>query len=540
MKTSLSKMLLVLTLVLTTAILAGCVPKTPTGQSGENGTDDARYGGNFRLATDLVSSIIDPHLSGGWMASYQWMQYVFETPISRASSGKFYPLLCDYDLSEDGLTLKLTMLPDRFFSDGTPVTIDDVVASIKRVGKYYANFAESFTDILESEEVTGDSATFTFTKYTPNTLLRLAQETGPCYIMKKSLLDSLGDSEIEDLSDLIGTGCYTLAKYEPDTEITLKKNPSYVPLEYEGADGAAGPRRAYFDTITFCVNLDDTSRTAGLLAGDYHFGSVLPDMIPQAKDAGLKPYYLHNEWTPAIFFNLDESKAGSPVYDKNFRKAVRAALDMEAIMLSIRDGEKEAFALEPDPMSVHSQYHNDIIKNTEWNIKDKDLAKEYLAASNYNGEPIIWLCSQSASFYKAAVVGIQMLEEIGINAEMKLVDPGAHTGLRGDPKTGHDIGAWEAQKTSTFPPQNGSFVKGTSGGWWSHPEKTRLLEIMEGSVMGSQESIDAYEEFCNLVVEEVPWITFGELYTVRFVRSDLTLDYQGTNAYYWNSYFEKD
>jgi peptide/nickel transport system substrate-binding protein len=317
----------------------------------------------------------------------------------------------------------------------------------------------------------------------------------------------------------------------------VKKNPDYVPLVYEGATGEAAPRYGYFETITWCVNLDATSRTAGLIAGDYHFGSVLTDMQPQALEAGLKAHYLQNEWTPAIFFNLQESNSDSPVYDKNFRKAVRAALDMEAIMLAIKGGDRDGFTLEPSPMSSNSIYYNEIIKNTEWNIADKDLAKQYLEASNYNGESIYWLCSQSASFYQAAVVGIEALKEIGINVEMKLVDAGSHSALRIDPATGHDIGAWETQKATTIPTSQANFVRGDAGGWWTHPEKDRLLGIMQRTVMGAQESIQAYEEFCQLVAEEVPWIAFGELFTVRYGVPELEMNYQGTNAYYWNSYF---
>ncbi len=526
-------------------MLFGCTPAVKNGDNGEVvdpdpvAAEDDRYGGELRIATDLVSSIIDPHLSNGLMASYQWMQYIFETPLAWSASGEFYPLLCDYDYSDDGLTLKLTVLPDRYFSDGTPVTLEDVMASIERTGKYYAGFKDAFADLLVNVEVVDDSVIYTLSEYNPNTLLRLSNTGGPCYVMKKELLDQLGeDGQVTDVSQLIGTGCYTLEKYEPETEIVLAKNPDYVPLESDGI-GPAAPRYGYCDKIILCVNLDATSRTAGLLAGDYDFGSVLADMQPQAKEAGLKVAYLHNEWAPAIFFNLHESNKDSPINDKNLRKAIRAALDMEAIMLAIREGDETAFVLDPNPMSMHSIYHNDVIKNADWNIADEEKVREYLEASDYDGEPIQWLCAQSASFYSAAVVGIQALQDVGINAEMKLVDAGSHSAMRNDPATGHDIGAWETQKASTVPTAQTSFVTGDSGGWWENDEKSRLLSILGSAVMGSEESVNAYYEFCELAAEEVPWIVFGELYTIRYAVPELELNYDGTHAYYWNSYFAK-
>ncbi len=542
MRKFLVKILVVLCAV---ALLAGCAtpaaPEEPTGNGGPGGTGDEqadRYGGDFVLATDLVCSIVDPHHSKGLMASYQWMQHILETPLAYSATGEVFPLICDYELSEDGLTLALTIIPGRYFHDGTEITIDDVIASIERVGRVYPSFRECFTDLVVSQEVTDDSVTFVFSEYRPNTILQLADSRGPMWVLPKKLLDEWGDEPIQDPFLFVGSGPYVLEKYEPDREIVVRKWQDYKPVMNEGAIGEAAPRYGYFDSITWSVNLDATSRTAGLLAGDYHFGSVLTDMQQQAIDAGLKVFYLQNEWAPAIFFNLDESNSDSPVFDKNFRKAIRAALDMEAIMLSIRDGDSNAFILDPDPVSRNSVYHNDIIKNTEWNIADKELARRYLEASNYNGETIYWLCSQSASFYKAAVVGIEQLREVGINVEMMLVDPGAHSSMRIDPATGHDIGAWETQKT-TLPISQGSFVRGDQGGWWKNEERDRLLRIMNTTVAGSEESLAAYEEFCRLAAEEVPWIIFGELLTPRFGVPELELNYQGTNAYYWNSYFAK-
>lgn len=503
--------------------------------SRENGD---RYHGDLRISTDLVSTSMDPHLTNGLMANFQWVQHVYETPLVTSDTGEIYPLLCDYEYSEDGLTLKLTMLPNRYFSDGTPVTIEDVVASIDRVGKYHTTFKEVFIDLIVDTKIEDDSVTYTFSKYNSNALYLLSDIRGPVFVMQKSLIDQLGeDGQVADISQVVGSGCYKLTKYNPDTEIVLTKNELYVPLETDGT-GPAAPRYGYCDTITFCVNVDSTSRTAGLIAGDYHFGSIISDMQSEAEKVGLKRYYIQNGWTPAIFFNLHESNSDSPVYDKNFRKAIRAALDMEAIMLSVTGNDEERIILNPSPVPKNSIYYNDIIATTEWNIFDKELAKEYLEKSNYNGETIYWLCSQSASFYKAAVVGEQMLKDIGINVELMLVDSGSHSAMRIDPTTGHDIGAWETQK-EIIPTDQTSFVIGTAGGWWDNEKKTELLEIMYNSKVGSQESIEAYEEFCKLVVEEVPWIAFGELLTVRYGVPELKLNYEGAFAYYWNSYFEK-
>ena len=497
-----------------------------------------RYHGDLVISTSAVATTIDAHQTNGLMANFQWAQNVYETAVVTSASGETYPLTCDFEYSDDGLTLKLIMLPDRYFSDGTPVTIEDVVASIERAGKFHTAFKNDFIDLIEDIIIDGDSVVYTFSKYNSNAMTLLGSVRGPVYIMKKDIITSLGeDGEITDISQVIGSGCYTLTKFVPDTEIVLTRNDYYIPVESDGT-GPAAPRYAYCDTITFSVNVDATSRTAGLIAGDYHLGSIVREMQEEAERMGLKKIYLANGWTPSIFFNLDESKAGSPVFDKNFRKAVRAALDMEAIMLAIMENDEKSIVLTPSPVFRNSVYYNDILARTEWNIADKDLARKYLEESSYNGETIEWLCSQSASFYPAALVGTQMLNDIGIKAEIVLVDSGSHSTMRGDPTTGHDIGAWETQK-SIIPTDQTSFVTGTAGGWWENEERTRLLDIMYSEKVGSEESIRAYEEFCKLAAEEVPWIDFGEKMTISYCVPELEHNYEGHIAYYWNSYFNK-
>lgn len=497
-----------------------------------------RYGGDLRVCTDLVGTVLDPHFSNALQANYQWMMHVYEPALIISAGGEIYPLTCDYDISDDGLTLKLTVMPDRYFSDGSMVTIEDVVASIERAGANYSPFADAFTSIVTDCVIDGDSVTYTFSEYNANSLFLLAAAKGPVFIMQKSLIDELGDGQITDVAQVIGSGPYTLESYAPDTAIVLKKNESYIPVDNGEATGAAATRYGYMDTISFLVNTDATSRTAGMIAGDYDFGNILADMGNYADQLGLKKVYLKNEWTDVLVFNLNEEYNGdSIVQNKYFRKAVRAALDCEALMLSAMDGDEEGFILDPSPVSPNSPYYNDIFATTEYNVHDQELVDHYLELANYNGETIQWLCAQTARHYLIAVVGVQQLNDAGINCELVLTDAGSHNTDRADPANGHDIGSWEVQKSSTVPTDQSLMVMGTAGGWWRNDEKTRLIELMSSYVAGSDESIAAYREFCGLAVEEVPYISIGQMNTIRYAVPDLELNYTGTSYFFWNSYF---
>lgn len=498
---------------------------------------DERYGGDIIIATSSVSSTLDPHYSAGMMANYQWMQYVYENAICLGADGNFYPQICDYEYSDDGLSLKFTVR-DYYFSDGSKVTAEDVAASFERAGSLGGSFETKVMSLVTNTKIEGDSVTYTFSSIGSTALSEIADVRGPGYIMPKAIIDKLGEGkEITDIADVIGTGCYVLTSYNPEVGIVLSRNENYNTIDF-GGGGVASPHYAYADTITFSINTDSNSRTAGMIAGDYSIGGITSDMAPYAEKVGLRKHLLENQWTHAIFFNLSEDNKDSIVQDKNFRKAVRAAFDMEAIMLSVMQGDRSRFELEPSAIpSSNKVYYNEILKNNEYNIHDIDLAKKYLEASAYDGEEVTWLVSEGGAFYRAAVVGTQMLEDIGVNVNLWIVDGGSHGALRATSTSGHDIGAWETQKALINPAEQSSLVTGTAGGWWTNDTKAELISTMQNSLTGSDESISAYNDFCELVAEEVPYIVFGTAKSLNYSQPNVELNYEGTISYYWNTYF---
>ena len=501
--------------------------------------DEDRFGGDLVIATASVANTLDPHYSAGATANYQWMQNVFETAIIMGADGQYYPMICDFDYADDGLSLKLTVR-DYFFSNGEKVTVDDVVASFERAGSVGGSFATKVTDNIIDTKIDGNSVTFTFSQMNVTMLQEISDLRGPGYIMPKSVIDKIGtDNQITDTTDIIGTGCYTLKVYKPDVEIVLLRNEKYVAADF-GGNGPASAHNAYVDTITYSVNTDAASRTAGMIAGDYSIGGILTEMQPYADKIGLKKRLMENQWTHAVFFNLSEENKNSPIQDVNLRKAIRAAIDIDAVMLSVMSGDASRYILDPSPITPYNKtYYNDIIKNADYNVHDLTLAKQYLDASTYNGQEITWLVSEGGAFYKAAVVAIPALEEIGIKVNLRVVDGGSHGDLRSDPASGFDIGAWETQKAISNPVEQSSLITGTAAGWWKNEKKNAFLEMMRTSQTGSAQSIKAYEDMCGLITEEVPYVVFGTGLTLNYTQPDVEMNFEGTNSYYWNSYFTK-
>ena len=133
-----------------------------------------------------------------------------------------------------------------------------------------------------------------------------------------------------------------LESWNRETDLTLTRFEDYVPVPDDIAGtGPAAPRHAYFDKIYCSVASDQTARANGMIGNVFDYStSILTAMAPQLENAGCWSDKDWNGWSPTIIFNLSDANANSIVQDVNFRRAVRACLDADSILLSkmcIRD-----------------------------------------------------------------------------------------------------------------------------------------------------------------------------------------------------------
>ena len=86
------------------------------------------------LVVDLVQepSSLDPHLQ--WNPdSYFVYRNVFDNMLTRDDAGKIVPQVATSWRQIDDSTTEFTLRGDIKFHDGTPLTADDVVFSVKRI-----------------------------------------------------------------------------------------------------------------------------------------------------------------------------------------------------------------------------------------------------------------------------------------------------------------------------------------------------------------------------------------------------------------------
>ncbi len=141
------------------------------------------------------------------------------------NGGAFTPMLAtDYKWSSDNTQVTFTTRQNVKWSDGKPFTADDVAFTFNLMKQYPAADSNGVWSYLK--DVTAPDANtvvMTFQKAYPPVLVTLA---GHVYIVPKHIFASVGDPTKYLTDKPIGTGPFTLSKYQTDLAVYVK-NPSY-------------------------------------------------------------------------------------------------------------------------------------------------------------------------------------------------------------------------------------------------------------------------------------------------------------------------
>ena len=126
-----------LTALLLLTLLAGCVPATapaaPADSSGSAAGEAAAEPVTIRLATVSEPSTLDPNLAEDAFSIAPVEQLFLGLTNINNETGAIEPELAEsWTVSDDGLTWTFNLRQDAVWSDGNPVTAQDVEYSAKR------------------------------------------------------------------------------------------------------------------------------------------------------------------------------------------------------------------------------------------------------------------------------------------------------------------------------------------------------------------------------------------------------------------------
>ncbi|MFN6952768.1 MAG: extracellular solute-binding protein, partial [Albidovulum sp.] len=152
--------------------------------------------------------------------------HTVETLMGRSIDEPFtlYGLLAEsVETDEARSWVEFVLRPEARFSDGSPVTVEDVMWSYETLGTQgHPRYRTAWSKVAKMEQTGPRSVRFTFNA--PDRELALLMGMRP--ILKKTQWQGK-DFTAGTLEPPIGSGPYTVAGFEPGRYITFRRNPDY-------------------------------------------------------------------------------------------------------------------------------------------------------------------------------------------------------------------------------------------------------------------------------------------------------------------------
>lgn len=186
---------------------------------------DAPKGGRIVFGESGGFDSLNPYIVNG-IAPAGLTAHTVETLLGRSFDEPFtlYGLLAESVNTDEARTfVEFTLREGARFSDGSPVTVEDVIWSFETLGtKGQPRYAAAWNKIGKVEQTAERSVKFTFN--TEDRELPLILGLRP--ILKKAQWEGK-DFTLSTLEAPIGSGPYVVAEFEPGKFISYRKNPDW-------------------------------------------------------------------------------------------------------------------------------------------------------------------------------------------------------------------------------------------------------------------------------------------------------------------------
>jgi len=255
---------------------------------------------------------------------------VFETLAVASLDEPFasYGLIAkDIELADDRLSVTYTIDENARFSDGTPVTPEDVQFSLNTLKSEAAHpFYQAYLqDIKGSEILDKNRIRFNFARI--NRELHMIASQVPIFSKKFYSEHPFDDPSMEPP---VGSGPYVVDSVNPGKSITYRRNPEYWAINHPTRKGIFN-----FDTITFKYFRDQIVSVEAFKANEFDFMYIniakqwARDLVGPKFDSKqiMKEYLPHrnNQGMQGFVFNLRK-----PLFqDRRVRQALGMAFDFE-------------------------------------------------------------------------------------------------------------------------------------------------------------------------------------------------------------------
>jgi peptide/nickel transport system substrate-binding protein len=492
----------------------------------------------LRAAMHSDLKVLDPVWTTALISTHHGY-LVYDTLFALDDKLQVQPQMVEkYEVSPDKLSWTFTLREGLEFHDGTPVTAEDCIQSLKRwgsrdtVGQKLLSHVSAFTAV--------DARTFRMQLKEPYGLvLQSLGKSGSNvpFMMPKRVAETPGTNQI---SDATGSGPFIFKKdeWKPGEKVVYVRNPKYKPRP-EPASGLAGGKIPSVDRIEWLWIPDAQTQVNALLGGEIDVIEILsPDLLPLLGDSPDIEMRVVNQAGRqyAMRFNTLHKPFDNP----KVRAAVMVALGQKEFLdANVGDARwyRECRSLFPCGSPLEST------KGWEGVLTgDAAKAKALLAEAGYDGTLAVFLHqTDTPGHNNLATVGKAQLERAGLKVDLQPMDWQTLVARRAK-KEPPAQGGWSVYFTSwssvdVLDPVAAAFLNASCDkatfGWPCDPELEKLRDQYAKETDPAKQK--AIAEAVQMRVLVYPThVPLGQFTTPTALRKNVTGLLQAPSLALWN------
>lgn len=290
----------------------------------------------------------------------------------------------------------------------------------------------------------------------------------------------------------MGTGPFKFVSWCENDAIELKTNPDYFE-----------PGMPKLERATFLIMSEASTAVAALFAGQIDgMSNCSLQLLPQVEGFAGANVYGGIEGN-CSFVGMNTQKA--PFDDINLRRAMAYALDREALIQQAYFG-RALQAYTPISPPMPGFYDPNIATSGRCHYYDMDKAREFraLAANQGEIEAVYIMSERTAVSTRIAQSVAPMLANIGIKANLELMEPTAWVQRRND----RDFDLFDFEWVADLDPDETLYPEFRSDGAWNYPgwvntEFDRLCAEAQ-RILDTEERSRLYNAAEDLLIDEAP------------------------------------
>ena len=460
--------------------------------------------------TAIPDGLIQRLHSPGVPESIAYAQ-ISDTLIVKDSSGEYQPRMAEsWEVNEDSTEFTFHLRQDMTWSDGEPVTADDIVFTMNML-KEASGYTVVVADLDTAEAV--DEYTVKLTLVRPNVVFMSTLAT-PMY---GSIMPAHGDEQWgEDYGTSVDTtlscGPYVLTDWQPNVSMTFEANPDYFLGEPD------------IKEVVYHEMQDTNAAVVALQTGDMDvwFNPITGtayETLTASDNIAVEEYVSgRNE---AVYMYTQSGTFS----DVRMRQAVAYAINPE-----------EALAVGADGLGVLVSYPGDIGAEMSGNpdydseyafTYDLDKAKELVAECGMEGADVVVKCYNTEPYATLGVWLQGVLVNMGLNATVEPMERAAFLEEMRNEQVEIMPLSWVGQTYDLDEVMAGAVYSANGGSsnysFYDDPDMDALVEASRGE-SDPEARKEIYKEIIDKFLQDAPFVP---LYAVTFAiphSTDLVCD----------------